>query len=128
MAEGLTFIINNDYQRARAIRFLQTCPPGTVVTCKPSLRTIPQNDKMWAMLGELAQAKPDGRSLPPYKWKSLAMDAAGKKPDWERSLDGDSMVCVGYKSSRLTKQEMSDVIEAIHAYAATHGVQIKEAA
>lgn len=125
---GMTFIISNDYQRQRVIRFLQTCPPGTVVTCKPSLRTISQNDKMWAELSEVAAAKPEGRSHPPHVWKALAMDMAGCKPQWERSLDGDSVVCVGYKSSRLSKQEMSDVIEAIRAYAAQHGVELREAA
>jgi hypothetical protein len=54
------------------------------------------------------------------------MDAAGCKPDWERSLDGESMVCVGYKSSRLSKADMSDVIEAINWYAAQHGVALKD--
>ena len=122
----LTFILSNEYQRQRAIEFLQTCPLGTVLSAKPSLRTIPQNDKMWGGLSEVALAKPEGRSHPPHVWKALAMDMAGCKPQWERSLDGNGVVCVGYKSSRLTKAEMSDVIEAIRWYAAQHGVVLRE--
>lgn len=123
---GLTFIISNEHQRQRAMQFLQTCPLGTVLTAKPSLRTIPQNDKMWAELSEVAAAKPEGRSHPPHVWKALAMDMAGCKPQWERGLDGTGIVCVGYKSSRLTKAEMSDVIEAIRCYAAQHGIDLRE--
>ncbi len=123
---GVTFILNNDWQRQRALEFIAKAPVGSVITAKPSLRTIPQNAKMYATLTDLARAKPDGRSLAVHKWKALAMDMAGKKPDWERSLDGESMVCVGYKSSRLTKEEMSDVIEAIHEYAARVGVALED--
>lgn len=113
---------NRDY----AHRLVDAAPMGSVVEVSAPKRTIPQNDKMWAMLTKLALARPDGRSIPPHKWKSLAMDAAGFKPEWERSLDGESMVCVGYKSSRMGKDEMSEVIEAIYAYAATHGVELSD--
>lgn len=126
MSEGVKVILTHRAAKQRAMALLDSAPPGSVMTITPPRRTIPQNDKMWATLTELARAKPDGRSLPVHKWKSLAMDAAGKKPDWERSLDGESMVCVGYKSSRLTKEEMSEVIEAINAYAAEHGVELSE--
>lgn len=122
---GHTFIMLTEADRLRLIDAARKAPLNTVWTGKQLARTIPQNDKMWASLTDLARAKPEGRILPVHKWKSLAMDAAGKKPDWERSLDGESMVCVGYKSSRLTKDEMSDVIEAMNAYAANHGIILK---
>lgn len=126
MAEKYTIILSNDYQRQRAKAMIDRAPPNVVVTYDEPRRSLPQNAKMHAMLTELALAKPDGRSMPVHKWKALAMDMAGCKPEWERSLDGDSMVCVGYKSSRLSKDKMSDVIEAIRFYAATHNVQLKD--
>lgn len=119
---GHTVILGS--KRDYAHRLIDKAPAGSVVTFDPPRRTLPQNRKMQAMLTRLALAKPDGRSLPPHKWKALAMDAAGLKPEWERSLDGESMVCVGYKSSRISKAQMSDVIEAIYAYAATFGVDL----
>lgn len=128
MADGLTIIVTNDWQRKRAMDLIAKAPPGTVLTFKPQTRTIPQNDRMWASLTDVALAKPEGRNHPTHVWKALAMDMAGCKPQWERSLDGQGVVCVGYKSSRLTKAEMSDVIEAIRAYAAEHGVELKDEA
>lgn len=124
MAEGLTFAVTSEPARARALDFVARARIPLVITAKPELRSIPQNDLMWAKLGELARARPDGRHLPPHKWKALAMDAAGHKPEWDRSLDGQSMVCVGYKSSRLTKADFSDLIEVINAYAAEHQVEL----
>lgn len=121
--KGHTTILNGPVARERAKMLIDRAPAGYISAVDAPRRSNQQNDKMWALLGELSVAKPDGRSLPPHKWKSIMMDAAGKKPDWERSADGESMVCVGYKSSRLTKSEMSDVIEAIYEYGARHGVQ-----
>lgn len=112
--------------RGFAHRLVDAAPPGSVMEIKPPKRTLSQNDKMWALLTKLAAAKPDGRVLPAYKWKALVMDAADKKPEWLESLDRQSVVCVGYKSSRLSKSEMSDVIECIYAYAAEHGIELGE--
>lgn len=128
MAKGWTFILNTERDRQRAMAQLARIPLGSVAEYKPHGRTIPQNDKMWAGLTDVALAKPEGRNHPTHVWKALAMDMAGCKPIWERSLDGQSVVCVGYKSSRLTKQEMSDVIEALNAYAAEHGITLGEPA
>lgn len=125
---SLTVILRGLSQRAWAHKLIDEAPAGSVVKLSPPARSIPQNDKMHAMLTELAKAKPDGRSMPVHKWKALAMDLAGCKPEWERSLDGESMVCVGYKSSRLSKEEMSKVIDAIDWYAADHGVALKHSA
>lgn len=126
MADELTVILYGN--RGNAHRLIDDAPAGSVVKVTPPRRTLAQNDKMHAMLTKLARAHPDGRRLPVHKWKALVMDMAGCKPDWERSLDGESMVCVGYKSSRLTKDQMSDVIEAIYAYAASHDVSLAQEA
>lgn len=122
MADMLTIRLAGPSQRQYAHRCIDKAPDGSVARISPPARTLPQNDKMHAMLTDLARAKPDGRALPVHKWKSLCMDLAGQKPEWERSLDGESMVCVGYKSSRLSKEQMSDVITAIYAYGDEHGV------
>lgn len=127
MAEGVTILLTNDYQRRRAAELAMKAPPDTVLVFKPVSRSIPQNDKMWASLTDLALAKPEGRNHPTHVWKALVMDMAGCKPQWERSLDGQGVVCVGYKSSRLSKAEMSDVLEAMNAYAAEHSIIIGEA-
>lgn len=119
-----TVILHGDTRRAQAKRLIDQAQPGSVVEVKPPRRTNEQSARMWAMLSDISRAKPQGRVMPPHKWKSLMMDAAGMKPEWIPSLDGESVVCVGYRSSRLTKAEMSELIECIAAYAAEHGVTL----
>jgi hypothetical protein len=101
-------------------------PPGYVVTIREPTRTGDQNAKMWAMLSDIARAKPQGRALEAETWKVLFMDSIGKKPRWEPSLDGDGVVNTGYRSSRLRVAEMAELIEAIYEYGAVHGVQWSE--
>lgn len=123
---GQTIILATRAHRQRAHALVDAAPERAVVNIRAEGRTPSQNDKMWAGLSDIARAKPQGRNHPSHVWKALVMDMAGCKPIWEPSLDGQGVVCVGYKSSRLSKQEMSDVIEAMNAYAAEHDVELGE--
>lgn len=118
-----TVILSSPYARQRAHQLIDKAPDGFVATVKQPTRTSAQNDKLWGMLSDISRAKPQGRVHPPAVWKGLVMDMAGHKPVWEPSLDGSGVVCVGYKSSRLTVAEMSDLIEQMYAYGAEHGVR-----
>jgi hypothetical protein len=41
-------------------------------------------------------------------------------------LDGAGPFPLGFRSSKLTKQQMSDLIEVIYEYGARHGVEWSE--
>lgn len=125
MSTGQTIRLTNDVNRARAARWCQTAPHGTVANFREATRTNEQNAKMWAMLSDISRAKPQGRELSTDKWKALFMDAIGIPADWEPGLNG-GVVNVGYRSSRLTKEQMSDLIEQMYAYGAEHGVEWSE--
>jgi hypothetical protein len=116
-------VILRQHNRALAHRLIDAAPDGHVCKVSAPARTSEQNDKMWAMLSDVSRAKPHGRVLIPAHWKGLFMDMCGHKPIWEPSLDGDGVVNLGYKSSRLNKAQFSELIEAIAAYGAEHGVQ-----
>jgi hypothetical protein len=124
VSDGQTIILGRN--RETAHRVIDVAPPGSVVNIKPPRRTLDQNSKMHAMLSDIARAKPQGRVLPPETWKALFMHEAGFKCTFEPSLDGQGVVPLGFKSSRLGKAEFSDLIEAINAYGAEHGVQFGE--
>jgi hypothetical protein len=94
------------------------------VNIREAKRTNAQNDLLWALLSEISLAKPDGRNLPPDTWKAVFMQAAGFKCRFEPSLDGEGVVPVGFKSSRLAKAEFSDLIETIYAFAAARGIPL----
>lgn len=120
---GQTVIIRGDTQRALAKRLIDAAPVGAIVNMREATRTNEQNAKMQAMLSDVARAKPDGRVMPSHKWKSVFMDANGHKPEFDENLDRTGFVCVGYKSSRLNKAQMSDLIESIYEFGARHGVR-----
>lgn len=123
---GQTVRLVGESQRQLAHRLIDRAPPAAVVNVRESTRSGEQNDKMWAMLSDIARAKPLGRVLKPEGWKALFMDMIGKVPSWEPNLDGTGVVCIGYKSSHLSKAEMSELIECITAFGAEHGVQWSE--
>lgn len=126
MAEGQVVILSSLAARANARKLIDAAPHGAVVRIKAARRTLEQNDKMHAMISDLCRAKPEGRNLDPDAWKGLLMHMAGHKVRFEPALDGDGVVALGFRSSRLTKQQMSDLIECIAEYGARHGVAFQD--
>lgn len=125
---GHMIILSSERARSDARRLCDIAPPGTTATFAQPRRSNDQNALMWTLLSAISRAKPMGRTMAPDKWKSLFLDAIGKKAEWVPSLDGESVVCAGYRSSRLTKSEMSDVIERIYQFGAEHGVVLSDEA
>ncbi len=123
---GQTIRLISDINRARAARWCQTAPHGAVVNVRPANRSTAQNARMWAMLSDVSRAKPEGREMTPEVWKALFMSALGHAVRFEPGLDGNGVVPVGFRSSRLTKEQMGDLMTVIEEYGARHGVQWSE--
>lgn len=110
--------------RARIANWASQAPYGTRVTFKATKRTIPQNDRMWAMLTDVArQLDWHGKHRTPDDWKLLFLDALSREKQIVPSLDGNGSVELGRSSSDLSKDEMSEMIELIAAFGANHGVE-----
>lgn len=122
MNRGQTVILRGQSQRDFAKQMIDRAPADAVVNIAAAARTNDQNAKMHAMLSDLSRAKPGGRVLTTDIWKCLMMHEAGFKCTFEPTVDGRGFVPLGFKSSRLTKAEFSDLIEAIYAFGAEHGV------
>lgn len=120
---GQTIILSHQVARAKAHRLIDAAPDRAVLNIREANRSSDQNAKMWAMLSDIARAKPGGRVLTTECWKALFMNAAGFACTFEPSLDGKGVVPLGFKSSRLTKAEFGELIEAIYAFGAEHGVE-----
>lgn len=125
----VTLPLSNQMQRARAQRMVGNAPEDCVCIIRKKARTTDQNAKMHAMLTDVALAKPGGRVLRTDQWKCLFMDAlaaetGGKsfQARWEPGLNGEGVVNLGYRSSRLTKSEMADLISFIDAWGTENGV------
>lgn len=122
MANGQTVMLSSLGARAQAKRLIEAAPHGSIVNVREAKRTNEQNDLMWALLSDISRAKPQGRTLAPDLWKCLFMASIGHKVRFEPDLDGEGVVPIGFHSSRLTKAQMSDLIEAIFAFGAVHNV------
>jgi len=124
--KGQTVILRGDAQRQLAKRLIDGAPIDAVVNVKEATRTTDQNAKMWAMLSDIARARPEGRMWTTETWKCGFMHLLGWQVQFCPSLDDTGPFPIGFKSSRLTKAEMSDLIEVIYEYGARHGVRWSE--
>ncbi len=119
---GQTVILRGPAQRAFAKQLVDIAPADATVIIKAATRTTDQNAKMWAMLSDISRAKPQGRKHTSEVWKCLFMSACGHAVQFEMGLDGRPFP-VGFSSSKLSKAQMSDLIEFIYAYGAEHSVR-----
>jgi hypothetical protein len=122
-----TVILYRDADRAKAAKWAQTAPAGTVVEFRESKRTIPQNSRLHAMLTTLArQLAYHGQRLDVDDWKLVFLDALNREVRIVPALDGQGFVNLGRKTSKLTKDECTALMDLIEAFAAQHGVDLRE--
>lgn len=120
-------VINGNYDRERAAAWALKAPAGMRIEFKEAKRTLPQNDRMWAMLTDVAsQATHNGRRYTPDQWKVLFMHACGREVQFVPALDGSTFIPWGQSSSDLSKQEMTDLIEFMMAWGAEHNVKFHD--
>lgn len=119
---GYKVVLRNKHSRLDACRLIWAAPIGASVSIAKQVRTLPQNSRMWAMLTEVALAEPEGRKHTPEVWKMLFMHSLGHQARFEIGLNGEPFP-TGFRSSRLTKEQMSDLIEVIYEYGSRHGVR-----
>jgi hypothetical protein len=100
----------NEADRIRAINVIAAAPAGARVEVKAAKRSLPQNDRLWALLSDIAMQLPwHGQKLTPDNWKILFLDALKRE-------------------THLSKSEMSDLFALIESFGATHGVTFHDKA
>lgn len=120
-----TFILSHRQARERALEAVRAAGDDYVVTVSEPKRSLVQNALMWVLLGELsAQVEWHGIKLTPENWKDMCT-AALKKQEVVPGIDG-GFVVLGTSTRKMTKAEMSDLIEFIYAFGAQHGVEFGE--
>jgi hypothetical protein len=116
--------IHGNADRMRAAALASKAPYGTRIEFKAAKRTLPQNDRMWAMLTDVSrQLEWHGMRLTPDDWKLIFLDGLKRELRIVPNIDGNGFVNIGRSSSKLSKQEMTDLIELIFAFGAKHGVK-----
>ena len=107
--------------REAAANAVMDAPPGSIVTIAEPPKSWEQQKKMWAMLGDIAKAKPKGRTAKPETWKFILMRALGYECQFELDLDGRPFP-TGFSSKDMGKRKTSTFIEFLYAFGAEHNV------
>lgn len=113
-------------QRTYAHQLIDAAPDYATVQISGGDRTNDQNAKMWAMLTDVALGRPEGRKWTPETWKEAFMHSLGHQVQFAEGLDGAGPFPLGFRTSKLSKAQMSDLIEVIYEYGARHGIQWSE--
>lgn len=122
MSDKRIFRLAHPEARRRAMAAVADAPEGYVVTVQEPTRSLEANARMWAMLTEVSrQVDWYGKKLSPESWKCV-FSASLKKQDVVPGLHGDFVV-LGQSTSRMSKREMSDLMELIAAFGSERGVE-----
>ena len=118
-----THILSDDLAIQRAINWIRQAPHGMRLEFKMPKRTLPQNDRMWAMLTDIAAImRKRGTDYTTDEWKVIFMHACGREIRLLPSLDGKGFIPYGQSSSDLSKQEMTDLIEFMFAWGSENSI------
>ena len=91
------------------------------VTLRKEKRSLPQNAKMWAALTDISkQVDWYGDKLSPEDWKTM-LTASLRKQRAVQGIDG-GFVVLGTSTSKMTKEEMSELLELAIAFGVDRGV------
>jgi hypothetical protein len=118
---GQTIRLVGQTQRDFARQMIHAAPQGAVVNIRAATRSTDQNSKMWAMLSDVSRSKPNDRMHTPDIWKAIFMNALGHQVQFVPGLEGEPFP-IGFRSSKMNKEQMADLITYIQWYGDTNSV------
>lgn len=120
MAKTIRLI--GETQRVYAKRCIDEAPADYVCKIAKETRRDIQNRKLWPMIDDVRRQVPEMAAYSQEDAKLRFMDALGSELRFLPKLEGLGMFPVGHRSSELTVEQFSGLIELIYAYGAQHGV------
>jgi len=115
-------IVRGDGDRRKAAGWCAKAPNGTRIEYRRSKRSTPQNSLLWARLTDVAeQVEWYGQKLAPSDWKDM-FTASLRKARVVPGIDPGSFVLLGLHTSEMDKEEMTNLLDLIDAFAAERGV------
>lgn len=120
------FILSHDQARRNALEAVKTAPQGYAVKVEEPTRSLEQNARLWSLLTDISeQVDWYGKRLTPEDWKHV-FSASLRRLEVVPNLDGTGFVALGMSTSRMTRRELSDLMELIAAFGAERGVEWSE--
>ena len=122
MSDKQLFILSHVQARQRAAQAVLEAPAGYAVRITPPTRSLEQNSALWGYLADIsAQVVWHGRKLDSESWKAM-FTASLKQYEVVPNLDNTGFVALGQSTSKMSKSEMSSLLELIQAFGAQHNV------
>lgn len=107
-------------------RWAHGVPEGTTVEFRAPRRSIDQNALMWSLLQQISkQVDWYGQKLSSEDWKDV-LTASLRKTRVVPGIDAGTFVPLGMRTSQMTKEEISELIELIYAFGAERSVHFHE--
>lgn len=128
------FRLINEQVKQRAIDFIRSIPINddypVVIAFKADSRTLQQNSKFHAMLGDFSkQGQYCGRTLDLYGWKNLLVSGhtiATKRPyELIQGIEGE-LVNIRESTAKMGVSRMNSLIEYSTAYGVGIGVRFSD--
>ena len=124
--------IRDVFRLAYAFAFELSLVTAVEIIVRPvkSRRTLEQNAKLWAMLGDISRQVEwpvNGlmQKLDAEDWKALMTAAARQEIRMAQGIAG-GVVMLGSSTRRMTVGELGDVIECLYAFGEDKGVRWSE--
>lgn len=119
---SVTLPLSTQIQRARAQRMVGNAPEDCVVIIRKKSRTDEQNRLMWPLLEDLRRQVPQFKGYTRDDIKLVFLNALKHEMRFLPELDGAGMFPVGLRSSTLSKEQFSGLLELIYEFGARNGV------
>jgi hypothetical protein len=111
---------------ARWAMDVQNVPAGTTVEFRAPRRSVDQNGLMWSLLGQISkQVDWYGQKLSSEDWKDV-LTASLRRTRVVPGIDAGTFVPLGMRTSQMTKEEISELLELIYAFGAERDVKFRE--
>ena len=118
--------IKSPADRALISRWAGNVPVGTSVEFRAPRRSCDQNSLMWSLLGQVAQQIMwHGQKLTAEDYKDIC-SASLRRYNVVPGIDQGTFVPLGMRTSQMTKEEMTALIELIVAFGTERGVKFRE--
>lgn len=118
--------IKSSAERNQIATWARNVPVGTTVEFRAPRRSNDQNALMWSLLGQISkQVDWYGQKLSSEDWKDV-LTASLRRTRVVPGIDAGTFVPLGMRTSQMTKQEISDLLELIYAFGAERGVHFRE--
>ncbi len=118
--------IKSELDRRKVATWAGNVPLDTTVEFRSPRRSGDQNNLMWSLLGQISKSVDwYGTKLSSEDWKDV-LTASLRHARVVPGIDPGTFVPLGMRTSQMTKEEISNLIELAYAFGSEHGVKFRE--